>query len=151
MDSVEVTIRQVANCPCEKHHLNLVLQERDGRRRLRIGVESEAGRAIHNEIHGISTLYGDVAEIAMSAITSAGAQAESLVLSKEDGTLRATLHLKTPDGGRTVVNVEPCAALIFATRLKISLRVAGVASGPETRVPEVYHDLIESLDLDGLG
>ena len=81
------------------------------------------------------------------ALNASGSEITCVVVAPANDTLSAHLVLQGGDG-RRAVDVEPCAALIAACRLRIPVFIEEPSA---ITVPDAYREALSDLDLSDLG
>ena len=150
--TVEVTITGVSACECPSH-ARVVLRDEAGARNLQVRIHADAGQAMLAEMAGLASTRSAMVDLLGDVLGRAGTRLDRLTLCCSQGQLCAKLLLFGPDAASEVA-VEPCEALLAAYRLRLPVFVEEEASRDGARtagVPPVYRELMESLDLSGLG
>jgi bifunctional DNase/RNase len=145
MTSVEIQSVQACACP---GHARVVLRDPAARRSFRVRVHADAGQALLAEMNGISGDRAALITMMSDAMTAAGGRLDGLVIQPVDDDIHAWLHVVDAHGRERCIDAEPCEALILAYRLRLPVWVN--ISGRHDAVPEVYREVVETLDLEGL-
>ncbi len=148
--AVEVAIIGVSACECPSH-ARVVLRDEARGRNLQVRIHADAGQAMLAEMAGLASTRSAMVDLLGDVLSRAGACAERLTLCCSRGRLCAKLSVRaTGSAGDDDLMVEPCEALLAAYRLRLPVFVEEEPSD-DAGVPEIYRELVESLDLSGLG
>jgi hypothetical protein len=149
-------VSRVQECRCGAHAI-AELRDPTGDERIRINIDSAAGRALAAELHGREDCFAGSVDVLRAALACAGAYLERLVLRYRDARLTGLLLLRCA-GGVRAIPVDPCHGLLTACRLSLPILFDGAAPSPRDRhdtpqpaVPDVFRAFLESLDYEGLG
>jgi bifunctional DNase/RNase len=149
--AIEVAIIGVSACECPSH-ARVVLRDEAGRRNMQVRIHADAGQAMLAEIAGLASTRSAMVDLLGELLARAEVCADRLTLCCSRGRLCAKLSVRGPgsaEDGDLVV--EPCEALLAAYRLRLPVFVEEEAPEEDSGVPDVYRELVESLDLSGFG
>jgi hypothetical protein len=141
---IEVRICGVKPAECQDH-VDVSLHAPEADRYLHVRIEGEAGRNLLAELNGFTTPCGRMADALSAALCAAGCVMRQIALRCEDRRLQATLTIETAEGPRTV-DVDACAALLAASRHRITVMVPEPARPPTSQLPPVFESFLETLD-----
>jgi bifunctional DNase/RNase len=138
------------DCGCASH-VRLLLYDPDGKQYFQVRIDAAVGQAVLAELNGLSSAHAEGVDLLKAAFDALGARPERLVLRIDGQKLSVRLYMRSGRGSCEAAP-EPCYALLAACRMKIPIHIQALpdATRPE-EIPEVYHDLLETLPLDGLG
>jgi hypothetical protein len=149
---LEMHVAKVARCQCGGHAW-ILLQDRANERSAEVQIDAPSGRALVAEMAGLPSPIAEAMDLLPATLAAVKTEPDRLELRTDGEAVDGLLYLRGRDGEVSAV-VDICHALLAAVRLKLPILMSEQDAGPTsspTTVPPVYHAVLDTLGLDGLG